>query len=94
MDLIRLANKNAVEKEVERWTTGERQALMERPDAGRAPGASSPTTSPNQGAADDIVAHGGVRSTHAKPSSGTDHRRFKLGDMDGPDDYASTWSRC
>ena len=91
MDLIRLANKNAVE-EVERWTTREeRQSkLMELLGSML----SLPATPrriesydiSNQGA-DDIVASM-VVYVNARPLK-RDYRHFKLKDMDGPDDYAS-----
>ena len=91
MDLIRLANKNAVE-EVERWTTREeRQSkLMELLgkllDLEEPPRRIESYDISNQGA-DDIVASM-VVYVNARPLK-RDYRRFKLKDMDGPDDYAS-----
>ena len=91
MDLIRLANKNAVE-EVERWTTREeRQSkLMEllgkMLDLDGVPRRIESYDISNQGA-DDIVASM-VVYVNAKPLK-RDYRHFKLKDMDGPDDYAS-----
>ena len=91
MDLIRLANKNAVE-EVERWTTREeRQSkLMEllgkMLDLEGSPRRIESYDISNQGA-DDIVASM-VVYVNARPLK-RDYRHFKLKDMDGPDDYAS-----
>ncbi len=91
MDLIRLANKNAVE-EVERWTTREeRQSkLMEllgkMLDLEGPPRRIESYDISNQGA-DDIVASM-VVYMNARPLK-RDYRHFKLKDMDGPDDYAS-----
>ncbi len=91
MDLIRLANKNAVE-EVERWTTREeRQSkLMEllgkMLDLEAPPRRIESYDISNQGA-DDIVASM-VVYVNARPLK-RDYRHFKLKDMDGPDDYAS-----
>ena len=91
MDLIRLANKNAVE-EVERWTTREeRQSkLMELLgkllDLEEPPRRIESYDISNQGA-DDIVASM-VVYVNARPLK-RDYRHFKLKDMDGPDDYAS-----
>ncbi|OUN84200.1 excinuclease ABC subunit C [Flavonifractor sp. An52] len=91
MDLIRLANKNAVE-EVERWTTREeRQSkLMEllgkMLDLAAPPRRIESYDISNQGA-DDIVASM-VVYVNARPLK-RDYRHFKLKDMDGPDDYAS-----
>ena len=91
MDLIRLANKNAVE-EVERWTTREeRQSkLMEllgkMLDLEGPPRRIESYDISNQGA-DDIVASM-VVYVNARPLK-RDYRHFKLKDMDGPDDYAS-----
>ena len=91
MDLIRLANKNAVE-EVERWTTREeRQSkLMELLgkllDLKEPPRRIESYDISNQGA-DDIVASM-VVYVNGRPLK-RDYRRFKLKDMDGPDDYAS-----
>lgn len=91
VELIRLAHKNA-EEEVERWTTREeRQSkLLEllqkllRLDA--PPMRMESYDISNQGA-DDIVASMVVYQ-NARPLK-RDYRRFKLKDMDGPDDYAS-----
>ena len=91
MDLIRLANKNAVE-EVERWTTREeRQSkLMEllgkMLDLEAPPRRIESYDISNQGA-DDIVASM-VVYVNARPLK-RDYRHFKLKDMDGLDDYAS-----
>ena len=91
MDLIRLANKNAVE-EVERWTTREeRQSkLMEllgkMLDLEAPPRRIESYDISNQGA-DDIVASM-VVYVNARPLK-RDYRHFKLKDMEGPDDYAS-----
>ena len=91
MDLIRLANKNAAE-EVERWTTREERQSKLMELLGRMLGLETPPRRiesydiSNQGA-DDIVASV-VVYVNAKPLK-RDYRRFKLKDMDGPDDYAS-----
>ena len=91
MDLIRLANTNAAE-EVERWTTREeRQSkLMELLgkllDLPAPPRRMESYDISNQGS-DDIVASM-VVYVGGKPLK-RDYRRFKLKDMDGPDDYAS-----
>ena len=90
MDLIRLANKNA-EEEVARWTTKEERtsklldllAKMLRLD--RPPMRMESYDISNQGA-DDIVASMVVYQ-NARPLK-RDYRRFKLKDMDAPDDYA------
>ena len=91
MDLIKLANKNAVE-EVERATSREeRQSkLMEllgrMLDLETSPDRIESYDISNQGA-DDIVASM-VVYVGGKPLK-RDYRRFKLKDMEGPDDYAS-----
>ena len=91
MDLIRLANKNAAE-EVERWTTREERQSKLMELLGRMLGLEAPPRRiesydiSNQGA-DDIVASM-VVYLNARPLK-RDYRRFKLKDMDGPDDYAS-----
>ena len=91
MDLIRLANKNAAE-EVERWTTREERQSRLLELLGRMLGLDAPPRRmesydiSNQGA-DDIVASM-VVYVNARPLK-RDYRRFKLKDMDGPDDYAS-----
>ena len=91
MDLIRLANKNAVE-EVERWTTREERQSKLMELLGRMLGLETPPRRiesydiSNQGA-DDIVASM-VVYVNARPLK-RDYRHFKLKDMDGPDDYAS-----
>ena len=91
MDLIRLANKNAAE-EVERWTTREERQSKLMELLGRMLGLETPPRRiesydiSNQGA-DDIVASM-VVYVNARPLK-RDYRRFKLKDMDGPDDYAS-----
>ena len=91
MDLIRLANKTAAE-EVERWTTREERQSKLMELLGRMLGLEAPPRRiesydiSNQGA-DDIVASM-VVYVNARPLK-RDYRRFKLKDMDGPDDYAS-----
>ena len=91
MDLISLANKNAAE-EVERWTTREERQSKLMELLGRMLGLEAPPRRiesydiSNQGA-DDIVASM-VVYVNARPLK-RDYRRFKLKDMDGPDDYAS-----
>ena len=90
-DLIRLANKNAVE-EVERWTSREErqskllELLGRMLDLDAPPRRMESYDISNQGA-DDIVASM-VVYVNAKPLK-RDYRHFKLKDMDGPDDYAS-----
>ena len=91
MDLIRLANKNAVE-EVERWTSREERQSKLLDLLGRMLDLDAPPKRmesydiSNQGA-DDIVASM-VVYVNAKPLK-RDYRHFKLKDMNGPDDYAS-----
>ena len=91
MDLIRLANTNAVE-EVERWTTREERQNKLLELLGTMLGLEGPPRRmesydiSNQGA-DDIVASM-VVYVNGKPLK-RDYRHFKLKDMDGPDDYAS-----
>ncbi|MCI8651074.1 MAG: excinuclease ABC subunit UvrC [Oscillospiraceae bacterium] len=91
MDLIKLANKNAVE-EVERATSAaERQSktlelLGKVLDMNPPPNRIESYDISNQGA-DDIVASM-VVYVGGKPLK-RDYRRFKLKDMEGPDDYAS-----
>ena len=91
MDLIRLANTNAVE-EVERWTTREERQSKLLELLGNMLNLPAPPRRmesydiSNQGA-DDIVASM-VVYVNARPLK-RDYRRFKLKDMDGPDDYAS-----
>lgn len=91
MDLIRLANKNAVE-EVERATTAaERQSkllelLGKMLDLNAPPNRIESYDISNQGS-DDIVASM-VVYVGGRPLK-RDYRRFKLKNMDGPDDYAS-----
>ncbi|MBM6888215.1 excinuclease ABC subunit UvrC [Pseudoflavonifractor phocaeensis] len=91
MDLIRLANTNAVE-EVERWTTREErqnkllELLGNMLNLPAPPRRMESYDISNQGA-DDIVASM-VVYVNAKPLK-RDYRHFKLKDMDGPDDYAS-----
>ena len=91
MDLIRLANTNAAE-EVERWTSREERqsrlmALLARMlDLDAPPRRMESYDISNQGA-DDIVASM-VVYVNGRPLK-RDYRRFKLRDMDGPDDYAS-----
>jgi len=90
-DLIRLANKNAVE-EVERWTSREERQSKLLELLGRMLDLESPPRRmesydiSNQGS-DDIVASM-VVYVNAKPLK-RDYRHFKLKDMAGPDDYAS-----
>ena len=91
MDLIRLANTNAME-EVERWTTREERQSKLLELLGNMLSLDGPPRRiesydiSNQGA-DDIVASM-VVYVNAKPLK-RDYRHFKLKDMDGPDDYAS-----
>ena len=91
MDLIRLANKNAME-EVERWTTREERQSRLLELLGRllslegAPKRIESYDISNTGA-DDIVASM-VVYVNARPLK-RDYRHFKLKDMQGPDDYAS-----
>ena len=91
MDLIRLANKNAVE-EVERATTREErqsktlEALGKMLDMETPPNRIESYDISNQGA-DDIVASM-VVYVGGKPLK-RDYRHFKLKDMDSPNDYAS-----
>ena len=91
MDLIRLANKNAVE-EVERWTTREERQSKLMELLGRMLSLPEPPRRiesydiSNTGS-DDIVASM-VVYVNARPLK-RDYRHFKLKDMDGPDDYAS-----
>jgi excinuclease ABC subunit C len=91
MDLIRLANKNAVE-EVERATTREErqskllELLGKMLDLEGSPNRIESYDISNQGA-DDIVASM-VVYVGGKPLK-RDYRRFKLKDMEGPNDYAS-----
>nr|WP_201754510.1 excinuclease ABC subunit UvrC [Pseudoflavonifractor sp. 60] len=91
MDLIKLANQNARE-EVERATTREerRNKLLEV--FGRLLGLEQPPRRmesydiSNTGASDIVASM--VVYVDGKPLK-RDYRRFKLKDMDGPDDYAS-----
>ena len=91
MDLIKLANQNARE-EVERATTHEerRNKLLEA--LGKMLSLESPPRRmesydiSNQGASDIVASM--VVYVDGKPLK-RDYRRFKLKDMDGPDDYAS-----
>ena len=91
MDLIKLANKNAVE-EVERATSkAERQSktlelLGEMLGLDKPPKRIESYDISNQGA-DDIVASM-VVYVDGRPLK-RDYRRFKLKDMEGPNDYAS-----
>ncbi len=90
MDLIRLANKNAVE-EVERATSREERQSKTLELLGKALDMEPPRRIEsydisNQGA-DDIVASM-VVYVDGKPLK-RDYRRFKLKDMDMPNDYAS-----
>ena len=91
MDLIKMANQNARE-EVERATTHEerRNKLLEA--LGKMLSLESPPKRmesydiSNQGASDIVASM--VVYVDGKPLK-RDYRRFKLKDMDGPDDYAS-----
>ena len=91
MDLIKLANQNAVE-EVERATTREERQSKLMELLGRMLGLETPPRRiesydiSNQGAYDIVASM--VVYVNAKPLK-RDYRRFKLKDMDGPDDYAS-----
>ncbi len=91
LDLIRLARTNAVE-EVERHTSREERQSKLMEALGKLCGLESVPRRlesydiSNQGA-DDIVASM-VVFENAKPKRG-DYRRFKLRDMDAPNDYAS-----
>ena len=91
VDLIRLANKNA-EEEVARWTTKEERTskllelLARMLKLDKPPMRMESYDISNQGA-DDIVASMVVYQ-NARPLK-RDYRRFKLKDMDAPDDYAS-----
>ena len=91
MDLIKLANTNAAE-EVARWTTKEERQSKLLELLQKLLGLSAPPMRiesydiSNQGA-DDIVASMVVYH-NARPLK-RDYRRFKLKDMDAPDDYAS-----
>lgn len=91
MDLIKLANKNAVEEVTRATTAAERQSkLLEL--LGKMLGMETPPNRiesydiSNQGA-DDIVASM-VVFVGGRPLK-RDYRRFKLKDMEGPNDYAS-----
>ncbi|HWS42075.1 MAG TPA: excinuclease ABC subunit UvrC [Pseudoflavonifractor sp.] len=90
-DLIKLANTNAAE-EVARWTTKEERQSKLLELLQKMLGLSAPPMRmesydiSNQGA-DDIVASMVVYH-NARPLK-RDYRRFKLKDMDGPDDYAA-----
>ncbi|MBM6869389.1 excinuclease ABC subunit UvrC [Pseudoflavonifractor phocaeensis] len=90
-DLIRLANKNAVE-EVERWTGREERQSKLMEQLGRLMGLDHPPKRmeaydiSNTGK-DDIVASMTV-FVDGKPKK-RDYRHFKLKDMEHPDDYAS-----
>ena len=91
MDLIRLANQNAVE-EVERATTREErqnkllEALGKMLGLSETPRRMESYDISNTGS-DDIVASM-VVFENGRPLK-RDYRHFKLKDMDGPDDYAS-----
>ncbi len=91
MDLIRLANKNAVEEVVRATTKAERtsktlELLGTMLGMKQGPNRIESYDISNQGA-DDIVASM-VVYVGGRPLK-RDYRRFKLKDMDGPDDYAS-----
>ena len=91
MDLIRLANQNARE-EVERATTREERQNKLLEALGRLLGLEEPPRRmesydiSNTGASDIVASM--VVYVDGKPLK-RDYRRFKLKDMDGPDDYAS-----
>jgi len=91
MDLIRLANQNARE-EVERATTREERQNKLLEALGRLLGLEGPPRRmesydiSNTGASDIVASM--VVYLDGKPLK-RDYRRFKLKDMDGPDDYAS-----
>ncbi len=91
MDLIRLANQNAQEEVIRATTREERQnKLLEA--LGRMLALDAPPRRmesydiSNQGASDIVASM--VVYVDGKPLK-RDYRRFKLKDMDGPDDYAS-----
>ena len=91
MDLIKLANKNAVEEVVRATTKAERQSkllelLGEMLGLYKPPKRIESYDISNQGA-DDIVASM-VVYVDGKPLK-RDYRHFKLKDMEGPNDYAS-----
>lgn len=91
MDLIKLANKNAAEEVIRATTKAERQSkllalLGEMLGLDKVPDRIESYDISNQGA-DDIVASMVVYAG-GKPLK-RDYRRFKLKDMDAPDDYAS-----
>ena len=91
MDLIRLANQNARE-EVERSTTREERQNKLLDALGKMLGLDAPPRRmesydiSNQGASDIVASM--VVYVDGRPLK-RDYRRFKLKDMDGPDDYAS-----
>ena len=91
MDLIRLANQNARE-EVERATTREERQNKLLETLGRMLGMETPPKRmesydiSNTGASDIVASM--VVYVDGKPLK-RDYRRFKLKDMNGPDDYAS-----
>ena len=91
MDLIRLANQNAAE-EVERATTREERQNKLLQSLGRMLGLDRPPRRiesydiSNTGASDIVASM--VVYVDARPLK-RDYRRFKLRDMDGPDDYAA-----
>lgn len=91
MDLIKLANKNAVEEVTRATTAAERQSkllelLGKMLNLEKAPQRIESYDISNQGA-DDIVASM-VVFVGGRPLK-RDYRRFKLKDMEGPNDYAS-----
>ena len=95
MDLIRLANQNARE-EVERATTREERQSKLMELLGRMLDLDAPPRRiesydiSNTGASDIVASM--VVYVDGRPLK-RDYRRFKLKDMEGPDDYAP-WSRC
>ena len=95
MDLIRLANQNAAE-EVARATTGRNvrtscwSAGQDAGHGGAPPADGVLPTSPTLDASDIVASM--VVYVDGRPLK-RDYRRFKLKDMEGPDDYAP-WSRC
>jgi len=91
MDLVRLANQNAAE-EAERATTREERQSKLLQTLGKLLGLDSPPRRmesydiSNTGASDIVASM--VVYVDGRPLK-RDYRRFKLKDMDGPDDYAS-----
>jgi len=91
MDLIRLADQNAREEVIRATTREERQnklleLLGKMLGLGSVPRRIESYDISNQGASDIVASM--VVYTDGKPLK-RDYRRFKLKDMDGPNDYAS-----